>query len=105
MYAAMVGGGATSSNALLIALALLELCAVGIGATRRTRVLVALLLLLALASQVGCNTGGGVSPTVSGTTQSTQTAMHVEAMKQENNASVSVVGLPVVMGTVSVSVK
>jgi hypothetical protein len=103
MSAGMVGSSAAGANALLIGLALLELCAVGMSSSRRRRVLVALLLLMALASQIGCDNGstGGGTATTTGTIQSTQTAMQVEAMKQENNVPVGVAGLPVVMGTVS----
>jgi hypothetical protein len=103
MYAAMVGGRATGANALLMALALLELCAAGISTTRRRRLLMALLLLLALASQVGCDNGSVPSPppTTTGVVQSTQTATELEAMTQQNNSPTMVSGLPVVMGTVS----
>jgi hypothetical protein len=103
MYAAMVGGRATGSNALLVALALLELCAAGISTTRRRRLLMALLLLLALASQVGCDNGSVPSPppAITGVIYSTQTAMELEAMKQVNNIPVKIAGLPIVMGTVS----
>lgn len=105
MYAAMMGGGSTGSNAFLIALALLELCAAGLGNTRR-RVLMGLLLLLALASQVACNnSSGGGAGTASGVVHSMQTAMEVDAIKQVNHDPVSVVGLPAAMGMVSVSVK
>jgi hypothetical protein len=103
MYAAMVGGGSSSSNAFLLALALLELCASGISTSRRKRVLMAFLLLLALASQVGCDNGSVPSPppAATGVVQSTQTAMQLGVMKQENDDPVVVTGLPVVMGTVS----
>jgi hypothetical protein len=103
MYAAMAGGRATGSNALLAALALLELCAAGISITRRRRLLMALLLLLTLASQVGCDNGSVPSPppATTGVISSTQTAMELEAMKQVNNNPVKIAGLPIVMGTVS----
>jgi len=103
MYAAMVGGSWTGSNSFLVGLALLELCAIGIGTTRRRRVLVTLLLLLALASQVGCDQGSVSSPppATTGVVQSTQTAMQLEAMRQENNQPVKIAGLPAVMGTVA----
>ena len=102
MYAAMIGG-ATGSNALLIALALLEFCVAGIGTTRRRRVLIALVLLLALGTQVGCDNGSTPSPppAATGVAQSTQTAMNVAANQKANNDPVNVSGLPVVMGTVS----
>ena len=103
MYAAMVGYKTGGSHGLLVALALLELCAVGIGTTRRRRVLMALVLLLALASQVGCDNGssGGGGSTTSTVIQSTQTATQLEARKQENNQPVGIAGLPAMMGTVS----
>jgi hypothetical protein len=104
MYAAMVAGGTTGSTEFLIALLLMELCAVGIGTTRRRRVLIALLLLLALVSPVGCNNSSSGPGTASGVVQSTQTATQVEAMPQANNDPAVVTGLPAVMGTVSVGV-
>jgi CSLREA domain-containing protein len=105
MYAAMMGYGSTGSNAFLIALALLELCAAGLGTTRRRRVLVAVLLLLAMANQVGCNnSSGGGAGTASGVVHSMQAAMQVDALNQ-NKEPVKVAGLPVVIGTVSVGVK
>ena len=103
MYASMVGGGATGSNALLVGLALLELCAGAISATRRRRALMALLLLVALASQVGCDNGSVSAPQAPtfGVIQSTQTAEQVEAEEQANHEPVKIGGLPVVIGTVS----
>jgi hypothetical protein len=101
MYAAMVDGGSSGSNAFLVMLALLELCAAGMASSKRRRVLLVLSLCMALASQVGCHTGGGVSAP-SGVVSSTQTAMQVSAMTA-NDDPIVVAGLPVVMGTVSVT--
>jgi hypothetical protein len=103
MYAGMIGGEATGSNAFLVGLALLELCASAIGGTRPRRLLMTLSLLLALASQVGCDNGSVSSPSAPtfGVIQSRQTAMQVDAKEPANNEPVMVAGLPVVMGTVS----
>jgi hypothetical protein len=103
-YAGVIGGAANGSGALLIGLALLELCATGMSSSRRRRLLMAGILLFFLASQVGCDngsTGGGAGAT-SGIVQSTQTAMQVAAMKRANNNPVAVGGLPVEMGTVAI---
>jgi hypothetical protein len=105
MYAAMVKGGSAGTNTFLIALALLEFCAAGVAATRRKRLLLALFLLLALTGQVSCNNSSGSPGIASGVVHSTQTATQVEAMRQEGNVPLTVVGLPATMSTVSVGVK
>jgi hypothetical protein len=97
MYAAMVGDDAARSNEFLVAFALLEWCA-----ARCRRLLMVLLLLLTLASEVGCDNGSvsagaGAS---SAAIHSTQTAIEVDAVKQENNERVVVAGLPVGLGSV-----
>lgn len=105
LYAAMVRGGSesTGSSALLFAMALLSLCAAGVGGSRRRRTLFALVVVLAMATQVGCDNGsvgGGGSGGGGGPVVSTQTAKHVAAASLEDSP-ITVGGLPVVMGSVS----
>jgi hypothetical protein len=105
MYAAMVGSGSESagSSALLIAMALLGLCTAGMGGSRRRRTLLALVVVLAMATQVGCDNGSvghGGSSGRGGPVMSTQTAKHVGATSLAASP-ITVGGLPVVMGRVS----
>jgi len=101
-YAAMVGGGSESagSSALLIAMALLALCGAGVGGSRRRRTLFALIVVLAMAAQVGCDNGSVGRGAGGGHPVSTQTAKHVAAAHLDTSP-ITVGGLPVVMGRVS----
>ena len=104
-YAAIVAGSGdepTGSGALLIAMALLGLCAAGVGGSRHRRTLFALIIVLAVATQVGCDNGtiGHGGSNGGGPVISTQVAKHVAAAKMDANPIV-VGGLPVVMGKVA----
>jgi len=100
VYASLIAGSERGPN--LSAFALLLLCAVGLGGARRRRTMIAVILILAaLATQIGCDTGGLPSSLSSENQQpqSTQTVVKV-AVAIQTGAAVPVSGLPVKISTV-----
>ena len=101
-YAGIAGMRRGSSGqgwlALLAVLSFINLGAAGLGGARRRRVLALVILIVALASQVGCDTG--TLPDSNLTPSSTQTATSVFAASTSGQ-QLTVVGLPQTLSTIT----
>ncbi len=102
IYAGMFDIGAGRSpglGALSAALMLLSLCTAAVNGSRR-RTMIAILLMLAVASQVGCDSGS-VPSSSGGPFESTQNASRVAAASP-TGGPIGIGGLPVFMSKITV---
>lgn len=103
IYAGMFDIGAGRSpglGALSAALMLLSLCTAAVSGSRRRTMIALILLMLAVASQVGCDSGS-VPSSSGGPFESTQNASMVAAASP-TGGPIGIGGLPVFMSIITV---